>query len=475
MELWLALILGAAIERASAAEVAETLQAKTVKTELFVSREKFCQNPASHLCAAHINPLSVDVRSARFELDRINNAGETDAQVQELIKSKSEGNGRNCSDLSNEEFVECKRVLATVVGPKVFTETRKEKANQLFERARKTILVYLTNQQSRTVNSQDRVALGRMIDDVKKTHLYFGAFNSPEVKFNAQQIKRMREGDIQWFHRQDGIDTASSVYLDGAIMLADKAPETLYLVLLHEISHGIGPRYFRGDRGYPDNPFREVFRCLRRQESVGVKSADANCIAIAARLTTDEKRAADLRELEEKIRLNPDHADPGPPDVDCARAQLNEAWSDWLPAEAYAQEKLDQLKSVQANSGWHLDLGKRLAAFPELSGYLSFFCMGHKGGEAVDEGREGNKHAHPTDMDRINGLLLTSPAINEALGCKTVRPKDLTTSSTGGGTPVRRMYCGREEPEAVPLPRAKPPGLRDKKTQPGGKKKSSSP
>jgi hypothetical protein len=95
-----------------------------------------CSNPAEALCKKEENPAVVVRERIEREVIQLNENAKNKPEVQNFIKAN--GGKNHCFELSTDNFVKCQEMIQKQVSESVYTPKRKEKAEELFKKQKKS-------------------------------------------------------------------------------------------------------------------------------------------------------------------------------------------------------------------------------------------------------------------------------------------------------------------------------------------------
>lgn len=305
-----------------------------------------------------------------------------------------ENGAESCATLvDTKKFKECESLKNSEYQAKIYTEERKAITLKIFNEAKLDATNYLTNLKERLPLSH-QPTIDEMISRLKKARLFFSAALGDQITFNATALKDYSEGEETF-----------NVFIEGLVLYADSAPETLYHSFAHELAHFVEKSEFY------DHPMEAVVGCLKSRASIGAKPNDVECIS---RLVTErtpqvglkfpsvqsgvswvDKRALEL------VKRKPDAtiSIANRFGQECQLSQVGEAYADWFAAELL-------VKSRHRGS---------------ITKSVGVLCSGYQQGRAF-KANEGNVafgfDPHPSDFSRVNRLLATQPEILKEIGCE---------------------------------------------------------
>jgi hypothetical protein len=363
-----------------------------------------CSNPAQYVCDSGYNSF-------------LKKASENQANF-DAMKMQVENGGRRTS------------TTESALHDLVFTKARTDRATALFSRAKTALLNFLADKKKLTAingTSVEIQTLNQMIDRVTAASIYFGSFPGENLEYNAHYEPPPK----------------NAVYLEAAILAIDQTPESLYMTVLHELSHSIGPKGdFRKDSTLAGNPFQKSLQCLKDGNSVGAKSGDIACFSTLVKKSKDPTEAARLQRYVNALKDNNDTGYivmPDSPESSCQMGQLDESFADWSAGESYALESAATLALIPNSNlpNGNIDLKSRFDANPALADFFSEICNHSHDFSRSNLTRATNLDAHPLEKDRINDLFLANPILNKAIGC----PKTSVNVQVNTGT---KRYCGTQ-------------------------------
>ncbi len=388
----------------------ECLEGKVIRPETdsctLVDLTTFCEHPGRTLCHS---PKQSEMREIRSEFDRIEKTV-FDEVKKEVVAVNEKLDAWHPDSPYFERFHEevSRRMQAQMI-----TDKREAKSREQFERARSTLKQYLN----------DRIKLFEPAPDLPPEADWTLAPGEAESKIATlrEMVRRIDKATLSFrvtssntkrgnnaFNAAAFRDT-QSVSLGGLILEADNAPESLFLVLLHELGHLIDPDSFKNDIS---NPFDRENNCLKGQRKFGRNTS-----------------------------------------------LLNEAFADWVSVESY--RSLNNIKfsypmrefTARENArltpacrrtplGSVLDLGQ-VTNLRQLQGLISYDCTSFF----------GQNETHPASIDRIEGIILAHPQFSHAMGCQ---PKITKPGSSNSGGTDGTTYCGldlyqKPEPPINPI------------------------
>lgn len=200
------------------------------------------------------------------------------------------------------------------------------------------------------------------------------------------------------------------IVLQGAILLADSAPESLLFVLAHEMGHVVGPTYhfhqhFNKNqipdiRPYEHSyPFDSGLRCV----SDKVLQFDLSCYERKAselsKSVLFRDRGEQLSRIIPLLQRNPyvSLALFSSGKVDCQSSQSEESFAD-----LFAAEILSRL------------LSKTSSPEKVVSSYFGFFCDWYR----MEGPASLNRGPYPSMRTRIQDIIFSNETLRETLGCE---------------------------------------------------------
>lgn len=204
-------------------------------------------------------------------------------------------------------------------------------------------------------------------------------------------------------------------------MLPDNS---LFPIVAHELSHSIDPCSSISKIKPSEYPFNDTLKCLSGNDSVNARNGD-NKMTIAARLAelkdlrdSGGAGSEQARRLKLEIaELNRENENKSAERCGSSGSQLQEAFSDWMATEAFAEGLPDNETSARKaafeGTGLFASLGcyqpppaKLKAAMSECTEMFP---------EPEDMGPSDN--THPFSSSRVNRIYMVHPKIKNALGC----------------------------------------------------------
>jgi hypothetical protein len=268
----------------------------------------------------------------------------------------------------------------------VFTPTRRQATASLFFAARDEHIHFL----EQLSQAHPNPLLAEMIARVKVAQplLAASARAGAPAEWGARVLLRANPQE------------PDQVLIPGVALLSDRAPEALHLILLHELSHAIDPRFYPvpiEERG--SSPWGEAVQCLRSPFSVAARAGGAECV--------EANHAPRLKEFcaskAAGLRVNPDFTEVGPY-CGCPVPQGSEAFADWLAAEVLAATAADEV----------------------LVNALAWPCAAYLSEQARDAELDPqlldqvhSADVHPLTGDRLEKIFFVQPRFRQALGATT--------------------------------------------------------
>ena len=439
----------------------EGLPVATGLKEHWVEESELCSNPAKYICDKSLNPSIAEDENAQKLFDQIERDADKNKKVRDYILEKSKGSAEKCLELDMKHFVNCVKLRNQIMSERIYTEARKKTAQELFSKA-KTAMIEVLEKRARTLEAMGlqgaRSNLNKMKDEINEAQLFLGEFGSDDIgsklSYNATAVSEVQESPERWYHFLTRGRYTNTVFLGGIILHADANPQNLYFTLLHELSHFIDLRKFRGGDDYTGHPFQNELMCLKRDDSASAKNGDYECFETVA-LKYKNKNSDFSRQVQstaKDVRNNPDVEWQSPDfpkgETKCQMGQLGEMFADWMATEVFVRAQ--QLPSVASKTGLYqrnnqriINLQERFAEIPNITEQVAFFCRGYHLEQRYEERtrEEKRKDSHPADEDRLNGILLAHPLIKFSLGCSPQNVNNLgnlkdPTLEKG------RVYCG---------------------------------
>jgi hypothetical protein len=422
---------------------------------LHIPKAKFCENPKTFLCNPSFNPYINKVDLSIRKLDRIKYEAEDDPLIQQFIL-KNLSDGKNyisgkCTDLENEKWIECQKMIEKLISSRVYTPARKDTTQKLYEKAKTATLGFLDKQKKVIESSGDdgqdeKIAvLEEMRKKILRTKLKFGPpVSDPISKFNASN-----EPPENW---ERIFDNSFSIHLEGVVVLADHAPESLYFILLHELAHSIG--YLDFSESNLDDPFKNQVACLKDEKSINAKENDYNCFLGLSRLAESFHKPDLLKESKILASFTKKHhylAPALPDDIffkNCQVGQVEEAFADWIATESYAGSEKTKLTpklpftGMRSDKNIDVDVKNLEEIVPDqLLDYLAFLCSDFNSND--NDKPNPLQASHPASSNRLD-LMFANPIINVSIGCS---PKKITRYDPYATRPQPsgvHLYCGQE-------------------------------
>lgn len=385
--------------------------------------DTFCKNPSTYLCDEKLNPSVSSISKAFQEFKQIENMAINDPSV---VGFHNDGKICGKFEYGRKEWTECKSQIENMMAPKIYTKDRTEAARQIFLQAKKDLQSFLTQYSSRNSQSaMEAKVLEEMISTLDKITLKLGNQTTPFFNLSG------------WNAFYQSISVEKKMHLEGTVLLADNAPDTLYAIVLHELGHAISPV---GDFYFPNyigSPFLSQISCLKNEKSIGAKSTDIECVE---KYRKDEgKNDPILSDIINRAKKNPDNSYFVPPS--CQNGQLNEAFADLIASEVYWLKKkntISNLTEVPNRSTGELLPSKEILQI--FNGVL-LFCTSIK--KQNGETRQERKDPHPLASERMDYILLAHPLSMKLLGCS-----DKLMISNDGNIAADlipnngKLYCG---------------------------------
>jgi hypothetical protein len=449
-----------------------------------VSQVELCSEPAKFLCDPALNPaMEANNRSVRtffkgmekvepLALKKLLADPALPAEARKELESLSRGEISDFN-LTAPTHGLLRRTKSDLVEKSLYTEERKAKVTKIVERAKTDLLRML---EEKKTSAAPNAAMARniqtMIDKIRSVKSFFGsAFGlHDKAKFQAYAFGKEQGDGVHLGHDHP------SFYVEGFITMADEAPESLYFILMHELSHHLGADNFPVDS---DNPFGLETECLTRPDAAGVNVTDLKCMKELAAMNDAQleqrniNRGAEFRKaMTECLSI----AEKNPYEVPycpslwvlpCNKGQLGESLADYLGTEAAALSgQLDAYGVVMPDSAGNV-APSELRGFRRVAELAAPLCLSYnaevKDGNAASTYPEAvlnrpiRGDPHPLSVDRINGIVLANPKFKRALGCdkgytneltfideKPIAVKPMTFDQGGLDTPrSRQAYCGR--------------------------------
>jgi hypothetical protein len=373
-----------------------------------IPKSLLCKNPAYYVCDPKYNSVVKKAVASSYRFNSIRDDAE--AKIATTYGSSS----CRSSVLTREDKIKCETSTEEIIAKQVYTPDRIPKATAIFKRAQTAIVSFLDSQKIflNAADTEQLKILQLMKDKILQTQVVFGP---------------TKKGTSSYLAENETSTSSNVVTIQGMILDVDAEPEKLYSVLLHEISHTIGPiNDFRKDDSYSTNPFQKQMNCLKNSKSIGAKSGDLACVnkLVEKYKKMNASSANYFLRLSKALALNND-----------------EAFADWIATESYAQERKSALISLTGihDSTESVDLAARFEGMPELAAYLSEPCAAYNSVFTEKRSREENLDAHPIMEDRLNSVIFANPILRKSIGCE-------TETQASRSEP---MYCGDENLKAI--------------------------
>jgi len=262
-------------------------------------------------------------------------------------------------------------LLASKMLPRIFTPRRMQIAQGLFAEAKATLVAYLQDRRKlidESGNLAARDKLDEMMAKVNETELVFTLWP------DSEGVTRSAHGLLS--------SKSSKVNIGGMILYVDSVPEAAFTVLLHELGHVIGGRYFPFPRQGAErsHPFGPEIACLGRPDTIGASTQN-----------------------------------------------LEEAFADYVSWEAYLKHL--QLSPSDPNALAQLSRG----IADRCSRYHQFLLGRYR--PKVDD--------HFDDYSRINRIFLAPPSVKAVIPCPAESTWKISRPTTPID-PAKRGYCSPE-------------------------------
>lgn len=426
-----------------------------------VEESQLCTNPAKYVCDKSINLNVSKIERARDSFDEILRDADKDPRMKSYISQKSNGKAKRCSQLDIQDYTSCVSLRNPVISDKVYTEGRRKGAQDLFSKAKKSIIQVLEKRERILEAKGEYEAkenIERMKNEINEAQLFFGGLSSDdlrtELKFNAVASDLIPKSQQKWSDFLTGARFNNTVYLEGLILQADSSPESLYFTLLHELSHFIDLGKFRGGDKYIEHPFKRELNCLKREDSSNAQTGDFACFEDIAKKyeSMNPELSKQALRTANNIKSNPDvswrcpHLPKG--ESRCQMGQLGEAFADWMATEAFVEDQklsaIDNKIGIYQRNGIRvIDIQERMKQVPDISKQIASYCSVYQIDQSIGWTRDRQRGTHPMSEDRLNGILLAHPLVKSALGCTSKYLNNLREIAR----PVLkdgRVYCGKK-------------------------------
>lgn len=393
--------------------------------------------------------------------------GKLGARAQEMYLYKdAQGKGiPNFNYLSMlgsvENCIQNKYPKPLVQDPFLFPELLSEKDNQLSPADKKKMLA-LYNEE---IKRAERLFVEAKSHIIKVLEGRRNSTNTKEINQMIEQLQAVKMKHlpvpIEWEQLAiEGCEGPNAFYSPSTNTVT-LCPQILnypdggvYSVVAHELGHSIDSCNLanhpqQGKEIYPDsNPLKDILNCLQSPKSIGVKIPSKKDL---------EKRIIDEREaLLEEMKEMGDAEDGEEIFTDATEAMFNdrlaevhnfyesqkhcadligsghmqEAFADWVAAEVVSA-KLDGIKESGKNKDFafaaqSIFLGLdctniRQVTMDRLKAAAGNTCSALQDYESYmqETARHEDTHtSHPEASHRVNRIIMASPKIREALGCK---------------------------------------------------------
>jgi hypothetical protein len=402
-----------------------------------VEHEQFCKNPMPYLCSSLFNPKINKIDQAREEFTRLEDAVlKSPSYIEYNQKHYKVDSCRDLEDLQGQQYIKCVKYYNELLSEKLYTEKRKEKAEMLLEHAKRLILFELSQRkiltQKLSIGQEDKQ---RRLDEleylekaVSSIKPYFGVIGSDTqgnsivydlYSSNARHESQYLGGAKRGYHNLIPHDE-NTVFIAGMVTLVDHSPDEFLRFLIHEVAHTIDPNRLLVD-GQTTYSFQEEIACLMREDTIGAKVADLNCLHISLEKYQGEERES-IKRVMVHARKNPfgHFIEALPAGVKCSQGQIGESFSDYLGAKAITRSlALD--KEYDTNFGIreikglnYIDIMSRIDKYPQLGKLGLAFCNTNPSQQGLS--RNDHHGAASLERDRLK-LLFAEPEIQQMSGC----------------------------------------------------------
>lgn len=219
-------------------------------------------------------------------------------------------------------------------------------------------------------------------------------------------------------------NSAANIHIGGLILLIDESPESLFMLLAHEVGHVLGPTHTfvlnLGNRSRPtiatytsDYPFDQSLSCMKDK----VRGHDFRCLQTRAdeykratlhERTLGESLASVLKTLQdENPYISLEYFTIGK--NTCLPTQYEEMWGDVFSSEILARK-----------------IGTQSIATNQLIPFFAFYCQARAEEERI--GFHPEPDPHPTMNQRLDSIIFANSNLRKATNCSANLEQEKTCS-----------------------------------------------
>jgi|GEM_PF-4505910 len=248
----------------------------------------------------------------------------------------------------------------------------------------------------------------------------------------------------------------NQVGLYGMANLSEDAPEIIEMILLHELSHSVGPvafaQYLEKDFWYNYSPYKMIYnspvpafenkypfleelKCLSRKDTANSRVVDVKCHEKLVKENDALKYPTSLlvHSVQAKVGRINQYLGIGLPNPDnlpdsCKSAQSDEVFADWLMTESMTEQLLPATNLANINKNLRL-----------VQAMSTFRCV-QKVRKMSDD--LITSEGHPSPRTQVNGIIMANPKIYESVGCNAGKIQRIEKDTKVSIPKTIGSYCG---------------------------------